>query len=336
MPKQFSGYIIDNNNIIKLSTENQGQVGQQALKGSVMLATTLAGQKVKFCSGVLIAGNPNPLVLANHHCFAQTDEEGVTTEALIPEACSETYVYLGFSELTNYQPEKIKCKDNTLKTDFVGDLSVFELESIPTFEFTTLDFWDGDPAAIDRQAEIVHYPAAKESFRVPPNESVPLPTTAITYEDCVVKGPFEKPEWGLDPALPHGIRHTCDLIKGSSGSALIDRETQKILGINWGGIKLKTHNGSRVDNVATWVPYIKAFLEGKSESIQIARQNELDASVKDQKQKTSTEKQLASKVEKTFCGSLGRPVQNKNWLWILMAPLIAGLTNLILPGRKST
>ena len=67
-------------------------------------------------------------------------------------------------------------------------------------------------------------------------------TQTSPLDDCKVIGPFDVSEWDLDRTLPFSLRHTCDLIHGSSGSGLIDAKTGKVLGVNWGGIKIAIEN----------------------------------------------------------------------------------------------
>ena len=64
--------------------------------------------------------------------------------------------------------------------------------------------------------------------------------------------------------LGFSIRHTCDQIDGSSGSALISREGGLLLGVNWGGIEM-VEPGSDAPtkiNVATSMNNVRVFLSG--------------------------------------------------------------------------
>src|SRR5690606_36021161 len=92
-----------------------------------------------------------------------------------------------------------------------------------------------------------------------------LPAASITDNDCRTLGGFAVDEWNLDRTLPFSIKHTCDLLHGSSGSALVDIETEKILGVNWGGIKIQYGDKSETVNAATAAPYVIAFLTNKLE-----------------------------------------------------------------------
>ena len=340
------GYIIGNNNILPLTQASKSSVPEEVLNSAVLISTQVSEKSVKFCSGVLLDNGMETFqVLTNHHCFAKVDPEGRSTSELQETACQQTEVLFGFSELTAFKPEKIGCADGSLRTDPVGDLAILNLVSAPTQPTTRLQLFDGNPDATDRAALVVHHPAVEDRLRSPPGSRIPLPTTSVTTEDCMVKGNFAMQEWHLDPSLAHAVRHNCDLIRGSSGSALVDAETKKILGINWGGIVLTDSQGERTDNAATWVPYIKAFLENNTAAEVSRRQNMITEAQHRAENEKSTAgkkpkkiKEMERKVHKTFCGTLSDLPESKTHfsltlLLFLLTPMIL-LFNSINRGTK--
>lgn len=330
------GYIIGANNIKPLKQETKPEKNDPAIAASVLIATLVGGKSMKFCSGVLVEHEATLKVLSNHHCFAKTDDKGITLNQLIPESCVTTQVYLGFSQLTDFKPEVIACKPGSLRSDMDGDLSILELEKAPESAYQTLSFWSGPADAKDRTALIIHHPAQEGNMKTPPGGLSPLPIAAVTNADCKVLGSFEANEWTLDKALAHGIRHTCDIIKGSSGSALIDAETNEILGINWGGIKIRNKGELRIDNVATWVPYIEAFIDGNTETIKNERIGMLDATKtegkKVEKELGYTEK-ITKGTEKALCGSISSRFPMKtssSWiLFLLLSPILWSIRRIL-------
>ncbi|MEZ4743394.1 MAG: serine protease [Bdellovibrionota bacterium] len=267
-----SSYIIDNNDIKPLSSSSLTEsLNLESAFASAVLITTKSGPATaKFCSGTLVVVDMSTGalgILTNHHCFAEVDTKGNVQKTLLSGACTETNVYFGFSELNDFDYTKIACKPGTLRTDPLGDLAVFQLLSSPPESYKPLSLWEYDVPPIKRPAFIVHYPNIKENLRAPKGEKIPLPTTSITYDNCLTDGPYDKKLWSLDPVLPYSFRHTCDLIHGSSGSALIDVKTSKILGVNWGGMKIDLSDENLVDNVSTKPGYVRHFLYGTGEYI---------------------------------------------------------------------
>lgn len=263
----YGAYIVGASNDIKPFDGEPAtlkELDPDAAAASVLVATKMGDKRVKFCSGTLIAGDR---ILSNHHCFAETDGEGKATRELLKEACTETRIYFGYLPGHAAQAWSTTCAAGSLRTNFEGDLSVFKLAGSPPDKYKPLALWDGDDTPTGRAAAIVHYPDVEERMELPPEGGAKLPTAAITLDDCQVQGAFAISEWDLDRTLPFSLRHTCDLIHGSSGSALIDLKTSTILGVNWGGIKITYDNGVRTDNVATRASYVKAFLEGKTDAL---------------------------------------------------------------------
>jgi hypothetical protein len=258
------GFILGANNILPLDGKVEDEVPRNAAQAAVLLATTLDSKAVKFCSGTMIEaalGGINPRILTNHHCFAAEDADGRVLPDLQPEACTKTIVYFGFDELHNYIPmKKVPCQPGSLHTDPTGDLGVFELQDSPPDGVVPFAIWPEDRPPEHRKAFIIHHPDVKENLRVPPGEKIALPAASVTTEDCETGGLFAENEWPLDGVLRFSFKHTCDLIHGSSGSALIDRETNMILGVNWGGMKIKYASGDHIDNVATKPSYVRDFV----------------------------------------------------------------------------
>jgi hypothetical protein len=286
-PNHNAGYIVGPTNDIY----NEGSEGAvaikelstQAVNGTVLIATRLSDKRVKFCSGSLIAGENNSdryRVLTNHHCFAETGDDDKATRKTLPEACSQTKVYFGYFAGRTQDSVSLPCQAGTLRTNFEGDLAVFELAGVPPAIYKPLALWDGEEAPEGRPAAIVHYPDTEENMAVPPEGGPKLPTASVTVNDCRVLGLFAISEWDLDRTLPFSLRHSCDLIHGSSGSALIDVQTSTILGVNWGGIKISYEEGTRTDNVATRASYVAAFLNGTTdEAVKQAEGKRHDADV---------------------------------------------------------
>lgn len=334
-----SGYIVGPSNDI-LSVGGEGSEGAVAIKelsplavnGTVLIATKLSDKRVKFCSGSLIAAETaadHYRILTNHHCFAETDSDDKATPKRLPEACTKTTVYFGFFAGQTASSVAIACLPGSLKTNFEGDLGVFELVSNPPEKYQPLSLWDGEDAPEGRLAGIVHYPDTEEHMESPPAGGPRLPTASVTVNDCHVVGPFAISEWDLDRTLPFSLRHTCDLIHGSSGSALIDLKTSQILGVNWGGIKISYDSGTRTDNVATRASYVTAFLTGKTaEMMTVADGKRHDANLaaaqKDENVGQKAKNSLAR--ARKSCGVTGSSVSTS--LWLLLAGLVVPLLSL--------
>ncbi len=267
-----SGYIINENNIELFKPEENHKDYIKLAKSTPLIATLLANGNRKFCSGVLVKPEENdpdksPRVLSNFHCFAKTDKKKVILDQFLNEACINTSVYFDFNASDPDRAHKTSCLEGTLKGDFVSDLAVIKLSNPLPKDYPPLEFWDDDQIPEGKTATIIHYPDIKENFVKINNSKLELPAAAITETDCNIIGDFPKDEWSLDPVLAFSVKHNCDLIHGSSGSALIDRESKKILGINWGGIEITSKNQYSKNNAATKTTYIKAFLNGELESI---------------------------------------------------------------------
>lgn len=271
------GYIIGPTNDIERLAEADASalsidhdILKMAISSSVLAVTVLETGKMKFCSGSLIHGKTStdlPRIITNHHCFAHKIEG--TNRALpntIPEACVETTVHFDFATaIAGEETVTRKCQRGSLVTNYNADFAVFTLDQKLPTQYKPFEIWEGNIPA-DREAFIVHYPSAEESGEGKDAEQILselgayFPKKAITIKNCRVIGKFREEFWHLNPNLPFGLRHTCDLVQGSSGSGLVDAKTGKLLGINWGGITLKVNNEKREDNVASSAEYLRQFV----------------------------------------------------------------------------
>jgi hypothetical protein len=261
--KSHTSYIIGDDNIKPLDDQTASATTQMVMNSAVLIVTTMKKTTFKYCSGVLTKGvaDGGIQVLTNHHCFAQIGENGEVSRALDPDACNETNVYFGYTLSNSADAVKIPCLKNSLVTDPEGDIAMFHLETPPPIEATTLELWKDPIPEDERVAVVIHYPNHEiaEGTTALGLKSV-IPTASITSDNCITKGMFPRASWGLEPRIRFVLRHTCDLIHGSSGSALVDAKTSKILGINWGGIKMQDPENPSTDNVATTSLYVQAFL----------------------------------------------------------------------------
>jgi hypothetical protein len=315
--------------IIPIDASDESQIPPAALNASTLIATTLQSKQVKFCSGTLIApekaGDPFR-VLANHHCFAQADASDKALPDLLPEACTETKVYFGFVQGRSQSATEGACAAGSLRTSYQGDIAVFTLVANPPAQYQPLDLWDGEDAPAGRQALIVHYPDTDGVLAEPPDGGAKLPTAQATLNNCKTVGPFDVNEWDLDRTLPFSLRHSCDLIHGSSGSGLIDVETGKILGVNWGGIQVTYESGTRTDNVATKASFVAAYLKGSVDQVVAAAAAERAAAVAlDAKKNEAVTKDGVLPLKAKACGvaeAAEEPLMALLLLGGVLAPLV--------------
>lgn len=241
---------------------------ERATKASILTVTELSNGKQKYCSGSLIEGRNAgdlPRIVTNHHCFAKKiSGTSRSLPEIVPEACKETSVYFDFS--LEAEPLKRKCESGSLVTNFAADFAVFSLDEELPADYEPFKIWDGEVPS-NRAAFIIHHPSAKGSKQGRESEAMLkgvgayFPKKAITVNNCKVLGRFEEHYWPLNPNLPFGLRHTCDLVHGSSGSGLIDLTTGDLLGVNWGGITLTVNKIDRKDNVASSAQFLREFVD---------------------------------------------------------------------------
>jgi V8-like Glu-specific endopeptidase len=324
-----AAYIVGpTNDIKKMGESERKEIPASVYNASVLIATQTADKKIKFCSGTLIAGNGlnNYRVLTNHHCFAKQDGDGKAIDELLPEACTNTRVYFGYYAGHTRETATTGCLADSIQTNFNGDLGIFTLSKNPPLPYLPLQLWDGETVPEGRKAYIVHYPDIAENLEAINPTAARLPVAAVTTQDCKVSGLFDPAEWDLDRTLPYSLRHTCDLIHGSSGSALVDAQTSTLIGVNWGGIKITYASGTRVDNVATRIDFIKAFLENRVESFETVLPNRRvtggdNAVAGTTPNAQSDQAQSTSKKRKSICGVVN--ANDSNSPGILMFLVIA-------------
>ena len=249
------------------------EVLAQAIKSSVLAVTELDAGERKYCSGSLIEGRKAgdlPRIVTNHHCFAvKSDDDKKNNDkspnpTIIPEACVQTTVYFDFS--TASEPLTRKCKSGSLVTNYVADFAMFSLAKELPEDYQPFKIWSSGEVPLNHRAFIIHHPSAEESGQGDESKQVLkslgayFPKKAITVNNCRVLGRFEDSFWHLNSNLPFGLRHTCDLVKGSSGSGLIDVETGRLLGVNWGGIIINIGKLERKDNVASSAEFLREFV----------------------------------------------------------------------------
>ena len=322
-------------NIYVVGSGNRSQINPRVLNASVLIATRLKPNEVKFCSGTLIASDQpggNLRVLANHHCFANVDDEGVATTVLLPQACVNTKVYLGFSAGQTSSSTIADCLPGSLRTSFDGDLSVFRLASAVPAQFQPLTIADPNIQVAGRTAMIVHYPDIPEAMVAAPDGGPRLPLAQVTMDNCKVIGNFPIAHWQLDKSLPFSIKHTCDLTHGSSGSGLIDATTEQILGVNWGGIKINSQSGLETVNVATGANFVNAFLNYNTAKLEQSAATELAQASNEQsaKPKSSGVSLNTSGVmpKKSGCGIVANTADQQTQ-WPLLAVLVLPILFLI-------
>lgn len=303
-----TAYVIDVNDILKLDTQSNGkEFPLGVVNAAVLISTTLDSGKIKFCSGS-VAKHPQTsdvIVLSNHHCFANSDSEGKVEKEILKESCTKTEVFFGFRAGETKNAEIRGCKKGSLLTDHAADLSVFQLTSDPPDNVRPLELADEDFAAEKTAAFIIHYPDVPKNAERPPGASSVLPTAALTKESCATIGRFPRSEWSLDPSLPYAISHSCDLIHGSSGSALLAAADHRILGVNWGGLRVQYPGETKVVNVATSAGYIRAFLAKKVDDFKKIAESVPDSA--DATPAKSKKEKLAKKLKdgSSGCGAVG-------------------------------
>ncbi len=250
-------------------------IPQQVRSASVLVTTKLADRTTRFCSGTIVAADEKggrPRVLTNHHCFARQSADGSTVyEDLVPEACQETSVYFDFTRENASKSSQRVCLKGSLRTYYDADLAVFELDG-EAISVAPLEVAAQDVDTVGADALVVHFPGIEQNMVEAFGNGLKLPVMSATINDCRILGGFRNDEFALDRALPFAIKHSCDLVHGSSGSALIDAETSKIIGVNWGGIEIKRASAVTTVNAATRASFVKEFLDGDISALDQRRQ----------------------------------------------------------------
>ena len=326
-----------------VSPREQSEIDPKILNASVLISTRLGPTDVKFCSGTLIPSDQpggNLRVLTNHHCFAEVDEEGIATSELLPEACVDTKIYLGFFSGQTRSSTIVDCLPGSLRTSMDGDLSVFRLATQVPDQFQPMTLGSSNTNLAGRQALIVHYPDIKSAKVESPTGGPKLPVAQVTRDNCKVLGNFPIGHWQFDRSLPYSLRHTCDLTHGSSGSGLIDAATGQLIGVNWGGIKINEDGKTEAINVATGITFVNAFLNFNTAKIEQQAASALAASDLDAKkhQKTGGMLQTTGVTKKLGCGVIGVATDegDKRLMALWMLPLaLAFLGSVYRKGRRS-
>ena len=265
-PLSRRGNIIGVNEIAPVAVAREaGQVDAAILQRSISAAAllvTVVGKKYRHCFGSLLPaaeGETRPRIITNRHCFA-------ATHAPLPaKACARTSVYFNFS-----QPDAPllgrRCALGSLRAHAGSDLAIFTLRRPLPPSQRPFVLWQGAvPAA--REAFLLHYPHIIHDF-ASPARSVHLltgtshyfPITAVSADGCIVKG---RPKRGLWRLVPFGMAHSCDMTKGSSGAALIDFQTGKLLGVSWGGLKLQVGKITKKINFAVSADFLRKFIDNQ-------------------------------------------------------------------------
>jgi V8-like Glu-specific endopeptidase len=313
-----AGYIIgDTNDIKPLDKTNASSVSQKHLNAAVVLATILDGGKRKFCSGTLIGpenGKQNLRVITNYHCFSseeETDERVLQDISLTDTRCENTKVFFGFVKDQIEQREMSACAPGSMRFDAEADLAIFEITQNPSSKFSPAEVFSGDEVPAGRVVSIVHFPSidnsSSDSLVFEKTVGFKLPVAQLTVDNCTTLGYFPASEWYLDPTLKMGIKHTCDQKKGSSGSSLWDKETDTILGVNWGGISLNYKDPPRVEqfNVATEAKYLRAFIANDTNAVNTIRQQKSADVIRANQEQSGGSQKTEVKIKKKFCGMIG-------------------------------
>ncbi|SMF32269.1 trypsin-like peptidase domain-containing protein [Pseudobacteriovorax antillogorgiicola] len=325
-----TAYIIGTNDITTFEPMAESLPFEGLSHSSALITVPMDNGQLKFCSGSLIEGETPqsaPRVITNHHCFTQDIEEKTqASTGLVENHCKGAKVFLGFLKADIENKEVRRCRLGSFRSDSILDLATFELDQTPDQRFSPLTLADPSQLESREGAVIIHYPKIDESdpelkskVHMDLDTQIPLPFAQITSRDCHTLGPFPPEEWALDLSLGFGIKHSCDQLKGSSGSALINRTTGHLLGVNWGGIKIGYggDRGEMVVNVATASPYVAMFLEGDVDEVK----KEVDAIAQNPPKPSS---------DPSRCGSISASAPMPGFWLLALSPC------LILALRKDT
>ncbi len=260
------GNIIGINEIVPVAVAKEaGQVDAAVLRRSLNAAVLLViatKNEYKHCFGSLLPaakGEQQPRVVTNRHCFA-------SARARLPAtACAHTSAYFNFS-----QPETPllgrRCARGSMRAHAGADLAIFKLQRKLPPSQQPLALWRGTIPP-QREAFLLHYPHVIHNLAAParsvqqlPGTTHYFPITAVSADGCVVQG---RPKKGLWRLVPFGMTHSCDMTRGSSGAALLDFTTGKLLGVSWGGLKLQIGNITQKINFAISADFLRKFIDNE-------------------------------------------------------------------------
>ena len=306
--EHLQGFVIGDNNITPVGASNASSgspptVGMR--NAAVLIVNHTTGHAVHFCSGVVIASehaDSNKRILTNHHCFASTiSAAGDVSKDLRLETCSLTEVYFHFEDKTFDQVAKSGCALGSLRTDNRLDLAVFTLSLPPPKDVESALIYPDDGSDLSGRAGIiVHHPDIAENYRNLPGSVTKMPIGVYTSKDCTVTGPFAPSEWSVDPATPFAVKHTCDILSGSSGSPLFDAATGAVMGVNWGGVEFSLDGDSKsTTNAATSAHFIHAFLEHNEQPV--TERLGMTDTTNNEPTKTSWQQHLGAKAKVGGC-----------------------------------
>ena len=267
-PISRAGNIIDENDIVPVSVAlESGQVSEQILNRSLR-AVALVVTADKHCIGSLVRGSRtkgkrkrnNLRIITNQHCFVADGRR-----ELHQGVCATTRVYFNFAQAE--KPLSLNgCKQGSLRSHFASDLVIFTLNKKLASIHRPFVLWGGQVPA-GREAFLLHYPNVIHNLSSPGRSVALLPSVrkyfpilAVSSEGCEVMG---RPQQGLWSKLPFGMAHSCDMTKGSDGAALIDLQTGRLLGISWGGLKIKLGEITQKINFSTSADFLRRFMAGR-------------------------------------------------------------------------
>lgn len=240
-------HVIHPNDIKPLSLHDYEylQAYHQGINASVLIMLELDEGR-RFCSGFIFEKRGSEVeILSNHHCFSQYGVAGAAELDLIAGACGRTKVFFNAIQGAQGNLAVAECVEGTLDTDHRADIASFRARSISgplPKAVTHLNIASPESTDFSQDAYIIHYPIDVAHVLY---EGTTVPGTTITESDCQIIGEYvATEEWESNPVLAMSFKHTCDLSQGSSGSALIAKDTHEVLGLNWGGVKTIKKQGS--------------------------------------------------------------------------------------------
>ena len=331
--KSLTSYIIGSNDIRVLADPAGINFNDLAYSSSVVITTDLSPTKKKFCSGTLIQSSTeggNYRILTNFHCFLP--DENLSSDILAGH-CSSTRVYHGFFKPNMDRVFKTKCKvTGDFSWDVEGDLALFEIEENPSIKdsegnelYRPANLQKVFDTSYPTNAMLVHYPFIDqlrddylELTHLDQDSGIRIPYGQVTDQNCKVEGIFDQNEWQYDAALSMGVKHDCDQQKGSSGSALWRLGSSEIIGINWGGIKLKYSNedSERVYNVATNINYGIDFISGN------LREKYASADMVPSGARMTEVQNTEAEEKNKKCGILGAGFSGSLYSYLLLLPIL--------------